>query len=136
MKMSCFFPSIRILFVFGLLTALTTAGRAQIGTTNSVMPVVTVQATDASASESGDPGQFKIYRDGPTNAGLYLFYVLGGTASNAVDYAAIQYAAYMPAGSRVVEIPITPIDDHVVEGPETVELRLTYPPNTPPINYV
>src|SRR5436190_20878541 len=54
--------------------------------TNYVIPVVTIRATDPLASWTGDTATFSVFRDGSTNAALNVYYLIGGTASNGVDY--------------------------------------------------
>jgi hypothetical protein len=100
----------------------------------AAIPVVTVQATDPIASWAGDPGAFTLFRDGPTNAALNVFYRLGGIASNGVDYAQIPYYTQIPAGERSSLISIKPINNGQTNT-ETVTLQLAYPPTMPPINY-
>jgi len=110
-------------------------------------PVVNVRATDPIATEPDpttdhlDTATFKIYRRGPTNLPLTVFYRLGGTAQNGVDYSELPYSAVIPAGRRAVEVVVKPIDDPFVEGTESVILKLvepvciaTFPP--PPDCYV
>src|SRR5258708_806773 len=74
------------------------------------VPVVTMHATDPLASWSGDTGSFTVFRDGPTNEMLNVFYLIGGTASNGVDYAAIGNWVTIPAGIRTNTISVKPID--------------------------
>src|SRR5437879_13464061 len=64
---------------------------------SGAIPVVTVRATDPFASWAGDPGAFTLFRDGPTNATLNVFYRLDRTASNALDFAQIPYSTSIPA---------------------------------------
>jgi len=96
-------------------------------------PVVTVRATDPIAAEPDptgthlDTATFKIHRRGPTNAALTVFYRLGGTASNGVDYAELPHSVEIPAGDRAVEVVVRPIDDALVEGTESVILKLVPP---------
>src|SRR5258706_5048971 len=94
----------------------------------TTLPVVTIHATDPFASESGDPGAFTLFRDGPTNNTLTVFLGIGGSASNGVDYETISNTATIPAGIRTAIIVVRPIQDLLVEGTETVELRLPSPP--------
>jgi hypothetical protein len=55
------------------------------GVTN--VPVVSVVASDASASEGGsDWGVFTVRRAGPTNGSLTVFYMLAGHATSGLDY--------------------------------------------------
>ena len=59
------------------------------GGLGTAVPVVTIRATDPSATWAGDPGVFTIFREGETNLTLNVFYRIFGTASNGVDYVAI-----------------------------------------------
>ncbi len=83
-----------------------------------------------------DPGRFVLHRDDPTNLTLQVYCQLGGSASNGVDYAAIPSWITVPAGVREVPIAVTPIDDALVEGPETVVLRLLPSPMVPMPGYL
>src|ERR1043166_2602156 len=109
------------------------------------LPVVTIVATDPFASEGGSNGvnsaTFAVHRSGPTNSSLLVSYRIGGTASNGVDYATLPGFVTIPAGERAARIVITPIDDKIAEGPETVVLSLAIPPSplaviNPPPPYV
>jgi len=53
-----------------------------------------------------------------------VFYTLGGTARNGVDYAALGESVTFPVGAASVQITITPIQDGEVEPVETVVLTL------------
>lgn len=88
--------------------------------------VVTVLASDASAGEgtTANTGEFTITRTGPTTSSLAVSFTLGGTAS-AGDYSAsLASPVTIPAGSSMVKITITPINDAVAEPAETVVLTL------------
>jgi hypothetical protein len=122
-------------------TSLVSTARAQaITNSDPSVPIVTLQATDPTASEAGDPGKFTVWRAGPTNVALYVFCLAGGTAANGWDYLALPSWVTMPRGVRSVDIPFQPLDDRLVEGAETVVLRLVYPPimvpGGAPINYL
>jgi len=96
-------------------------------TTN--LPIVRIRAIDSFASESGNPGTFTVSRDGGgTNSSLDVLCRIGGTASNGVDYVALSNIVTIPAGAFAANVIVTPIDDALVEGPETVELQLIPPP--------
>src|SRR5438445_9359774 len=114
----------------GLLLVFTAGSFAQ----TTGVPVVTIRATDPFASWSGDTGTFTVFRDGPTNADLNVFYRIGGTASNGVDYATIGNYVMIPAGIRTNSVVIKPINNGQTIG-ETVELHLSPPPTLPPVNY-
>ena len=106
-------------------------------------PVVTIFAIDSLAGEGTNccrwysnivgvtnhylctnNAAFLVRRTGPTNAPLTVHYAIGGTASNGVDYAAIATSVTIPTGERSARIHIIPLDDTVVECPETVVLGL------------
>jgi hypothetical protein len=85
------------------------------------LPTVTIAATDPNASETGpDSGTFTISRSGDTSAALTVALGLGGTASNGTDYNAVSPSVTIPAGQASAAVVITPIDDQLVEGSETV----------------
>src|ERR1051325_2882776 len=113
---------------FGAFVLTCTLATRALAQTNFTETVVTLRASDASASESGDAGQFVITREGVTNYSLAVFYHIGGSASNGVDYAQIPSGGSIPAGSTRVEIPIHPINDSHVEGDETGGLELVPSP--------
>ena len=102
----------------------------------SVVPVVTVQATQVYAT-TNDPGAFTVFRAGDTNALLNVWYDLGGTASNGVDYATIPpHLVTIPAGAISNTIVITPLTNPpTASAVETVVLSLTNSPLMTPVNY-
>jgi hypothetical protein len=121
--------------------------------TPPLLPIVTITAVDSFASEGGsnsvniagaigvNTAAFAIRRSGPTNASLLLTYRIGGTASNGVDYQELPGFVTIPAGERGTRILVTPIDDKIAEGPESVVLSLTIPPSplaviNPPPPYI
>jgi hypothetical protein len=104
-----------------------------------VLPTVTIQATDATAMEPGapdaiNPGAFTFYRTGDTNHDLPVFYMISGTASNAVDYINASAPVLIPAGATSAIMPIVALDDNLVEGSETVRFRLIHPPLGSPVD--
>ncbi|MBW4471867.1 MAG: DUF4347 domain-containing protein [Stenomitos rutilans HA7619-LM2] len=95
------------------------------------IPVVTIAATDADASETGsDPGQFTVTRTGSTTDSLVVTYYISGTATNLADYTdattskTLAKNVTIPAGSSSATITIAPKDDTVAEGNETVILTI------------
>jgi hypothetical protein len=100
------------------------------------VPVVTVVATQPVGSEGrpGPDGQiepepvvFTIARSGPVAAAMKVFFELGGTAINGLDYEELPTSATVPEGARSVEVVVRPIYDDLAEGRETVVLRLVAP---------
>ncbi|HLO49799.1 MAG TPA: S8 family serine peptidase, partial [Kamptonema sp.] len=88
-------------------------------------PTLSVQATDANASENGDPGAVTITRNGNTKYDLKVNYSTGGTASEGGDYQGLSGNVTIPAGQSSVEIPIRILDDNSVEGEETARVTLS-----------
>jgi hypothetical protein len=93
--------------------------------TNTVVaPTVTVAATDSDAGEPSNPGVFTITRTGSTTSALAVSYTVGGTATSGSDYTALGTSVTIPAGAASATVTVTPIDDTVSEGSETVTLTL------------
>lgn len=99
------------------------------------MPVVTVKATDPSATWSGDTGTFTFFRDGPTNQSLFVYFLVGGTATNGVDYSKIGNIVTIPAGIRTNNVTVSPIN-HGQTNIETVVVKLSASPMGIAQNYV
>jgi hypothetical protein len=119
--------------------------------------VVSIFATDPIAVEGTNciifrpPGAFTNFcsgtntatflarRVGPTNVDLMVYYSIGGTASNGVDYQTIADNVTIPAGKTFALVTIVPLED-IDPFPhrfDTVILSLKLPPtanpgNTPP----
>jgi hypothetical protein len=92
-------------------------------TNNDNEPELTLSVSDAAAAEAGlDPGSFTVTRTGSTSIGLFVSYSVGGTATNGTDYSSLAGSVTIPAGAP---IPVTPIQDVIAEGLETVTLTLT-----------
>ncbi len=88
-------------------------------------PVVTIIVPDPNAAETdSDPGVMRIERLGPTDDPLVVRYTVAGSATSGADYPALANWVTIPAGAFSVPITIAPIDDNLVEGPETVQLTL------------
>ena len=89
------------------------------------VPTLTIYATDATASESGqDPATFVITRTGDTSAPLTVNYALAGSAHHGVDYAMLLGVLTIPAGSSAGSITIVPIDDDVGEPSQTISVQI------------
>ncbi len=90
------------------------------------LPVVTVIATDSSASEAGpDAGTFTVSRSGSTAQALTVYYTRTGTAQNGVDYQTLPGSVTIPTGASSTTVTVTPIDDNQLEGDETVVVTLS-----------
>lgn len=106
---------------------------AQSSVSNTI-PVVTIAATDPNAKPDS-PGVFTVYREGNTNLTLNVFYQIGGTASNGVDYKQISNWVTVPAGATSNSITITPITGAAASAAKTAILQLAPSPLMIPINY-
>jgi Big-like domain-containing protein/Calx-beta domain-containing protein len=120
----------QVLIVISAFLSMSRAASAQ----SIPVDIVTITAPDSTASETGDNAKFEITRTGPTNSLVNVFYRIGGSASNGVDYVSIQSNLIIPAGSRSGSIYIIPKPDTDVEGTETVELTLTPSPLMNPLS--
>jgi hypothetical protein len=96
------------------------------------LQIVSVEASDPEAAEPDDPslgpdvldiGRFTIRRTGPTGP-LTVYYRLGGSARNGVDYHPLPHKTVIPAGETSVDLEVYPLHDRIAEGTEHVELRL------------
>ena len=86
--------------------------------------VVTITASDPSAAEPVNPGVFTVSRTGGTSGDLSVNYNVGGTATSGTDYASIGTSVTIPGGQASATITVTPIDNTLVEGTETVVVTL------------
>lgn len=90
--------------------------------------VATITATDATATEagSGDNGQFTVNLGAvnQTGASVVVGFTRSGSATHVADYASIGTTVTIANNQQTNTITINPVDDPVVEGPETVTLTL------------
>ncbi|MBD2568489.1 beta strand repeat-containing protein, partial [Anabaena lutea] len=97
--------------------------------TNDDFPIITVVATDASATETAtgvtaNPGVFTLTRTGVTTNALTVTYTTAGTAIKGTDYSNLTGTVTFAAGSSTATVTVNPIDDTIVEGTETAILTL------------
>ena len=98
---------------------------ARTATGVGVLPVVTVEATDAAADELGpDTGEFTVTRSGGVGLSLTVPYSIGGKAKNGTDYERLTGSAVIPEGQLSAPISIVPLRDGRCEPDETVTLTL------------
>jgi hypothetical protein len=103
------------------------------------VPVVMLFVVDPVAREgssrdgSVDTATFKVRRSGGTEEPLEVYYEVTGTAENGVDYARLEGRLSLAAGSRWGRIVVTPVDDRLEEGPETVVVRIVPSPVAAPV---
>jgi hypothetical protein len=93
------------------------------------IPVVTMVAVDATATEAGEnAGSFEVSRTGDTGAALEVPYVVGGSALHGTDYLGLSGTVTIPAGQSSASIEIMPLDDTFGEPSQTVVLQLRNDP--------
>ena len=87
-------------------------------------PSVTIAATDATASETSNSGQFTVTANPAPASPLTVNLSRSGTATNGSDYTSIATTVVVPTSGSVT-IPVTVTDDQLVESSETVMLTVT-----------
>ena len=98
-----------------------------------ILQIVTIEATDPRASEGGiltvvDAAVFTVQRSGELAEPLAVFYSIGGSAENGVDYQELSGLLEIPPGAASATIEINPLADRIEEEVETVILRIEPPP--------
>jgi len=89
------------------------------------LPVITVTASDATATENPmASGMFLIQRTGSTAGSLAVTYTVGGTATIGIDHTLASGSVTIPAGSASQTLAVLPLDDSLVESDETVVVTL------------
>jgi N-acetylneuraminic acid mutarotase len=88
-------------------------------------PTVTITKLQ-DAAEGGAAGQFRVTRAGAsTGDALVVNYTVGGTATNAVDYAELFGNVTIAAGQTSAVVNVNTVNDALVEGTESVSLTLS-----------
>ena len=88
-------------------------------------PTVTLAVTAATATEAGPTvGSFTISRGTVSSTALTVNLTISGSGKNGIDYNTISSVATIPGGVASASIPITPIDDTLLESNETVTLTI------------
>ncbi|MFM7151441.1 MAG: PA14 domain-containing protein, partial [Gemmataceae bacterium] len=91
---------------------------------NAARPTISVEVLSAVAQETGSvAGSIKISRTGPTDQALIINHTLAGTAS-AGDYTGIPASITFAVGESEKILSLTPVDDSLIEGNETVVFKL------------
>lgn len=113
--------------MLGWLAALSPLAHAQ--------PTISITATDASSSETWpgqtpDTGSVRLTRSGSTTSSLTINARLRGTCVFGDDYSvapAFGSTLTFPAGQANIDLLIIPVDDLIVEVPETVRVEIQAP---------
>jgi hypothetical protein len=89
-----------------------------------LVPTVSLSVVDNLAAEPNDGALLVVSRTGSISRALIVNYGVGGSAANGVDYSSLGGSVVIPAGQTSVAIPITVLDDTIVELTETIDLTL------------
>lgn len=102
-----------------------TASSATVTIADNDRSTVTIAATDNIASEtSGNTGTFTITRTAPTNVALTVTVAIAGTATNTTDYSTVSTSVAFAINDVSKTITITPVNDSLQEGDETVAVNI------------
>jgi hypothetical protein len=94
------------------------------GSFNGEKVMVTIVATQNTATEGGAPGRFTVTRTGSTTSPLTVFYQVSGSATNGTDYHTLPGSVVISAEQSSAVMTVTALNDGVAEGDETVTLSL------------
>jgi N-acetylneuraminic acid mutarotase len=91
----------------------------------AAVPQVSIAATDPIASEVGlDTGTYRITRSGNLSSPLVVNLIVGGRATNGVDYGTIGNAITLAAGQSTFDFLVRPVSDGKVEPTESITVSL------------
>ena len=100
------------------------------------VPVASISASVPFAKEPqsqvglpGQNGEFTISVEQPVQEPLTLYFNVGGNASPGADYAPLSSPVTIPAGQRMVKLPVVPVADRLAEGNEAVVVSLVDDPH-------
>jgi hypothetical protein len=91
-------------------------------------PVISISAIDAKAKETQEeevtnPAKLKVRRGGNLTSSLKVNYTVDGTATKDTDYQ-LSSTIIFAAGMDSMDLPVSIVDDAVVEGTETAKVNL------------
>ena len=114
-----------VVFELGVDSAYTIAGSASATVTivddDTALPKVGIAGSPLDAIENPvRPASFTVTRSGSTAAALTVNLIFAGTATNGADYTALPAAVTIPIGAAAAPVTVSPIDDAISEGFETV----------------
>jgi hypothetical protein len=84
---------------------------------------VSIAAT-SDAAEPAVAGQFTVKRDGDLTEALVVNYTVSGTATSGADYVPLSGTVTIPANAASATIAVSPTNDLVLEGDESVIVSL------------
>ena len=87
---------------------------------------VTVQDSTCKEQATPDTGAFRFTRSANSASPLIVNYTIAGSATNSVDYTTLNGTLTIPGNSTTADVIVTPINDALVEGTESVILTLAF----------
>ncbi|WP_442510845.1 Ig-like domain-containing protein [Novipirellula sp. SH528] len=90
----------------------------------TVLPRISVAASDATASEPAGNGEFTFTRTGDVSEALTVHFTVSGTADPGDDYTSIGSSIVIPSGAMTVSLPVIVLDDDEIENVENVTVAL------------
>ena len=99
--------------------------QAQVLIVDDDLPVVWVDSTDAIAGEGGNTGTFTFTRAGSLSGNLVVNYLVTGTATSGADYQGLSGQVTIAAGQNFATVAVTPLEDALLEGDETVTVFIS-----------
>jgi gliding motility-associated-like protein len=111
-------------------TASTTNGNASLNITDDDNTPANVELSVVRTNDAAEPGTngaFSISLPAGVTVAqpVTVNYTIGGIATSGSDYSSLGISVVIPAGQNSVTLPLTVIDDQVIEDTETVVLSLT-----------
>ncbi|MFN6106844.1 MAG: Calx-beta domain-containing protein, partial [Planctomycetaceae bacterium] len=89
------------------------------------LPRVALVASDGFGGEGGDAASLTVSRLGTAlDEPLVVQLEYGGTANTAADFASLPTTVTIPAGESFVTLPLTPVDDAIIEPNEKLSVTL------------
>ncbi|MCZ4222600.1 Calx-beta domain-containing protein [Pedobacter rhodius] len=105
---------------------------ATINVLDNTNSVVTVAVT-ADGAEPATPGQLTFSLSNLSTTDVQVTYTVTGTATSGVDYTAIPTTVTIPAGQSSVTVSVPVLNDNVIEGTETVVVKMNPATNNPSV---
>ena len=86
--------------------------------------IVSIVASQPNASEPTTNGEFTLSLSNLVSTPTIVNYTISGTAVNGVDYILINNTITIPANTPSITIPVTVIDDNIVESTESAIITI------------
>ena len=98
---------------------------AAVTITDDDSALVSIAATDAAAAEPADNGQLTVSMTNQSDTATVISYTVSGDATAGSDYTALSGSVTIPANTSSATIPVSVLNDSLVEDDETVTVTLT-----------